>query len=123
LHSQVYDAIDVSDYIVDAQGQIVHVFERFRELLPECNASACPPFRVNLAVATNGRQIKIGPLARADGTAKYHQCCENAGQRSDIRQLPAIRGANIKCGAPLSVHRIDCRTRLAFVRERDDIRS
>jgi hypothetical protein len=31
--------LDVSDHIVDAQGQIVHGFERFRELLPECNAA------------------------------------------------------------------------------------
>jgi len=49
LHSQ-YPTPDVSDHIVDAQGQKVHIFGRFGELLPECNA---PP--------------------RSDRTAKYNQ--------------------------------------------------
>jgi hypothetical protein len=44
LHSQIFDAIDVSDHIVEAQGQIVQVFERYRELLPACNGPGCRNF-------------------------------------------------------------------------------
>jgi hypothetical protein len=36
--------------------------------------------RLDPAVGTNSRQIKTGALARSDRTAKYHQCCGNAGQ-------------------------------------------
>ena len=70
LHSQVSDAINVWDHIVDAQGRIVHVFERFRELLPECNAAGLPPIsmRLNRAVAANCRQTKIGLLSFANVT-------------------------------------------------------
>ena len=62
LHSQVSDVINVSDHIVDAQGRIVNVFERFRELLPECNGQPA----TNFVPISRSRQIKIGPLARSD---------------------------------------------------------
>jgi hypothetical protein len=70
LHSQLSDATDVWDHIADAQGRIVHFFERFRKLLPQCNAPNCPiSTRLNLGVASNCRQTKTSALARSDRMA------------------------------------------------------
>src|SRR6266403_187743 len=95
LHSPVSDATDVSDYIVDAQGRIVHIFEGFWELLPEYNAPACPYFD---APRSRGRHPLQANQDRRAGALRLYgntsSVLRERRARCDIRQLPAIHGAN-----------------------------